>query len=123
VSAKDNGPVEIVIGSGTGIVTGVVMETATKPFAGATVVLVPEARRRQNVALYMVANSDYSGRFTLRGVPPGEYKVFAWESVSPFAYQNTAFLARHEERGKIVLVNQSGTTNVELTVIPLLEKK
>jgi hypothetical protein len=122
VSAKNNGPVEIVIGSGTGIVNGLVMETATKPFAGATVVLVPEARRRQNVALYMVANSDYSGRFTLRGVPPGEYKVFAWESVPPFAYQNTAFLVRHEERGKIVRVNQSGSANVELTVIPLLEK-
>jgi len=123
VSTKNNGPVEIVVGSGTGIVTGVVMETGTKPFAGATVALVPEARRRQNLAIYMVAYSDDSGRFTMRGVPPGEYKVFAWESLSPFAYQNTAFLARNEERGKIVRINQSGTANVELTVIPLLEKK
>jgi hypothetical protein len=95
----------------------------TKVVPGATVVLVPEARRRSNGALYVVGTSDASGRFTLRGVAPGEYKVFAWESIPAFAYQNSTFIAKHEERGNLVNVGQSGTATVELTVIPAVEKK
>jgi hypothetical protein len=86
------------------------------------VVLVPEARRRSNSALYVVGTSDASGRFTLRGIAPGDYKVFAWESIPAFAYQNAAFIAKHEDRGKIVRVGQSGTATAELTIIPAVER-
>jgi hypothetical protein len=85
--------------------------------------LVPESSRRQNLALYFVATSDASGRFVIRGVPPGDYKLFAWESIRPFAYQNAAFLAKHEEQGRIVHIIQGGTVNAELNVIPVIEKK
>jgi hypothetical protein len=123
VSTRSNDPIQVVIASGAGTVEGVVRESATKVFAGANVVLVPEASRRENLALYFPTTSDASGRFVIRGVPPGDYKVFAWESIRPFAYQNAAFLAKHEERGRIVHVGQGGTASAELTVIPVVEKK
>ena len=123
VSTRSNDTIQVVIASGAGTVEGVVRESALKGFPGANVVLVPEASKRENLALYFPATSDASGRFVIRGVPPGDYKLFAWESIRPFAYQNAGFLAKHEERGRIVHVGQGGTENAELNVIPAIEKK
>jgi carboxypeptidase family protein len=123
VSTRSNDPIQVVIASGAGTVEGVVRESASKGFPGATVVLVPEASKRENLALYFPATSDATGRFVIRGVPPGDYKLFAWESIRPFSYQNAGFLAKHEERGRIVHVGQGGTENAELNVIPAIEKK
>ncbi len=122
VNARNTNPVEVVLGSGAGTVNGVVMDGPTKVVAGATVVLIPETRRRDNRALYVLANSDATGRFTLRGVAPGDYKVFAWESIQAFAHVNAAFMAKHEDRGKLVHVGQSGTVSAELTIIPAISK-
>jgi hypothetical protein len=123
ISARSNDPIQLVVGSGAGTVEGVVRESPLKGFPGANVVLVPEASRRENLALYFPTTSDASGRFVIRGVPPGDYKLFAWESIPPFAYQNSAFMARHEERGWVVHVGQGGTSNSEVTIIPAVEKK
>jgi len=123
VSTRSNDPIQVVVRSGAGTVEGVVLEAPLKGFPGANVVLVPEASRRENLALYFPTTSDASGRFVIRGVPPGDYKLFAWESIRPFAYQNAAFLAKHEDRGRIVHIIQGGTVNAELNVIPVIEKK
>ena len=123
ISARSNDPIQLVIGSGAGTVEGVVREAPSKGFPGANVALVPEAARRENLALYFPTTSDASGRFVIRGVPPGDYKLFAWESISPFAYQNSAFMARHEERGRVVHVGQGGTSSAEVTIIPSVERK
>jgi hypothetical protein len=118
VGGKSAGPLEILIGSGAGTVEGTVQEGPLKPVAGAAVVLVPESRRILNRALYFSTTSDASGRFALRGVPPGEYQLFAWESVVPNAYQNSGFLAKHAGRARTVRVGQGTTVSVEVPVIP-----
>jgi hypothetical protein len=123
VSTRLNFPIEVVLGSGAGTVDGVVRDGPTKVFPNATVVLIPEANRRQNRALYFSAASDAAGRFMIRGVPPGDYKLFAWESVPTFAYQNSAFIARHEGSGRAVRVGQGGTSSAELQIIPVVERK
>jgi hypothetical protein len=123
ISNRSNDPIQLVVGSGAGTVEGVVRESSSKGFPGANVALVPELSRRENLALYFPTTSDASGRFVIRGVPPGDYKLFAWESIPPFAYQNSAFMARHEERGRVIHVGQGGTSSAEVTVIPAVEKK
>jgi hypothetical protein len=122
VNSGNTAPLEIVLGVGAGTVTGVVVDGPTKVVAGATVVLVPETKRRSNRALYVSAISDASGLFTLRGVAPGDYKVFAWESIPAYAHVNAAFMAKHEDRGKLVHVGQQGTVSAELTIIPAVSK-
>jgi hypothetical protein len=86
VRPGENDPIQVLIGSGAGTVSGIVQDGPAKVVAGATVALVPEAARRGNLALYVSAATDASGRFVMRGVPPGDYKLFAWESVRPLAY-------------------------------------
>jgi len=122
VNTRNANPIEIVLASGAGTVNGVVMDGPMKVVPGATVVLAPEARRRSNRALYFQTSSDASGRFTLRGVVPGDYKIFAWESIPPFAHVNVAFMAKHEDHGKLVHVGQNGTASIELTLIPAIAR-
>jgi len=117
VRPGENNPIQVLIGSGAGTVSGIVHDGPAKVAAGATVALVPDAARRGNLALYLSAATDASGRFVMHGVHPGDYKLFAWESVRPFAYQNAEFIAKDENRGKVIHVEQGTTEKVELTVI------
>ncbi|HET9216902.1 MAG TPA: carboxypeptidase-like regulatory domain-containing protein [Terriglobia bacterium] len=122
VNSGNTAPLEIALAAGAGSVTGVVVDGPMKVVPGATVVLVPETKRRSNRALYVSATSDAYGRFSLRGVSPGDYKVFAWESIPTEAYVNAAFMVKHEDRGKPVHVGQQGTVSTELTIISAVPK-
>jgi hypothetical protein len=117
VRPGENNPIQILVGSGAGTVEGFVHDGPEKVVAGATVALVPEAALRENLALYFSAATDAAGRFVMRGVPPGDYKLFAWESVRPFAYQNATFIAKDENRGRFIHVGQETTVKAELTII------
>jgi hypothetical protein len=109
--------VEIVIKTNGGTVQGIVHNAQLQPTA-ATIVLVPAEPRRQNIALYKTATSFASGHFGMVAVPPGHYKVFAWESIPPGAYQSATFIAKYEARGTSITVNAASTTNTQVTVIP-----
>ena len=117
VRPGENDAIQVLVGSGAGTIDGLVHDGPEKVVAGATVALVPEAARRENLALYFSAATDAAGRFVMRGVPPGDYKLFAWESVRPFAYQNATFIAKDENRGRFIHVGQDSTVKAELTVI------
>ncbi len=115
------GTLELTLSSGGGQIDGVVLNQQQQPFAGATVALVPEPNRRGQTRLYMNGNSDEYGRFTLRGVTPGDYKLFAWEEVEGDAYENSDFLRPYEHRGKPVHVDEAARLNVQLQLIPVAE--
>jgi hypothetical protein len=116
-------PVEIIIASGAGTVDGVVEDGPAKTVADALVALVPEAKRFENRALFAIATSDANGRFVFRGVAPGDYRLLAWESTPPNAYQNGNFIRRYESKALTVHVGQGGSASAELTVIPAVERK
>jgi hypothetical protein len=118
IDSRTPDPVEIIVSSGAGVVDGVVQDGPLKTIAGAVVALVPESSRFENRALFATTTSDSSGRFTLRGVAPGDYRLFAWVSTPPNAYQNAAFIRKHETNGKIVHVEQGTTVHAELPIIP-----
>jgi hypothetical protein len=127
VSVYDNGlnvgiepprPIEIVVKTDGGVVSGVVLNNQQTAATGTTVVLVPELRRRQNPALYKVVTSGVKGQFTFYGVAPGAYTLFAWESVSGGQYQNPEFLSRYVTRGRAVVVGPRSTVGAQLSLIP-----
>jgi hypothetical protein len=59
-------------------------------------VLVPDADRRRPDQ-YRAALTDGDGRFSLRGIPPGEYTAYAWDRIEPYAFLNSDFMARYAE--------------------------
>jgi hypothetical protein len=116
-------PIEIVVSNGAGVVEGVVTDGPMKTVAGAVVALVPESKRFENRALFSNATSDSSGKFALRGVAPGDYRLFAWENTPPNAYQNAGFIKKFEGKAKIVHVGQGTTVQTEVTIIPAIERR
>lgn len=111
-------PLELTIGSRGGTVTGTVFDsTLIRPFARATVALVPVDPRRRNFALYRTAVSLPNGTFSLTGVAPGSYKVFSWQTVIPGAWGNAAFISKYEDRGIAVVVEENSSKTVRLQVI------
>jgi hypothetical protein len=100
-----------------GVVEGVATDPKGEPVANAVVVAVPEMRLRARVERYRKTVSDQSGRFTLRGVEPGEYTIFAWESVDGEAYYNPEFLKSYEGQGSGLKVGEGERKSVRVGVI------
>ena len=111
-------PLEIVVNASGGTLEGNVQTPDRKPAAGTTVVLVPPVGDRQNAMKYKSMQTDDNGNFSMKGVPPGQYTLFAWESVPLTAWMNSAFLAKYQNRGRQVLVTQGTRMNIQLDQIP-----
>jgi len=99
-------------------VEGKVQISATKPAPNAMVVLVPAQAHRANPGLYKTGTSDDKGNFAIRGVAPGSYTAFAWEAVSPGAYQNAEFLGKYQSRGRALNVQSQSRNEIQLDLIP-----
>jgi hypothetical protein len=109
---------QLQLGFSAGRVTGAVADSVGNAAAGAQVVLVPDEARRGRNDAYFTAISDQNGQFTLSNVPPGNYKLFAWEDIPAGAYQYPDFLRRYEERGQSINVNPNGTVTANAKLIP-----
>jgi hypothetical protein len=108
---------EVVIGNG-GRLDGTVVDDKRTPVVNATVALVPNALRKR-IDLYRTTTTDTNGRYKMQGVPPGDYRVFAWEDVERDAWQDPAFLMAIEGRGAGIAISEGGQANVDLLVIPV----
>jgi hypothetical protein len=53
----------------------------------------------------------------MRAIPPGPYKLFAWQSIPAGAYQNSDFMKPYEDRGVSVNVQAGATMSQTLAVI------
>jgi len=79
--------------------------------------LVPEGARRNRFDLYRTTSTDAAGRFHSEGVPPGDYRVFAWDDIETGAWMDPDYLRRFEDRGRPLRISEGGTANLELRVI------
>jgi Carboxypeptidase regulatory-like domain len=109
---------EIVIGTRGGSVEGTIPE---KGNAAAVVILIPEPFRRMNPALFYRELVRTSGEtFRFRGVPPGNYKIFAVPGEGEdIPFRSSEFAARYESRA-LGLTVQKGAKIVGIH-IPLLK--
>ena len=114
------GVLEVVLSPIGGRIDGRVLKE-DKPFSGATVVLVPEEGRRKEERLYESTSTDQDGQFSIRGITPGDYTLFAWESVEQGAYQDPEFLRPYKDRGKPIHVDEGNKLNSQLDLISASE--
>lgn len=97
----------VVVSTAGGQVSGTVKGDKDKPASGAMVVLVPDAPLREDQAKYKVASSDQNGSFSISAIPPGQYKLFAWEGAEMGQWTDPEFLQTWESKGKTVVFKKN----------------
>jgi hypothetical protein len=112
VMGSVDGPMQIVVDKRFGEVQGAVAGP------NATVVLVPDAARRNQRPLYKAMRAP-SGSFRFDKVPPGDYKLFAWsedtvENGGPWL--DTEYLRRYEDRATPLRIQTDMKTIVDRPV-------
>src|SRR5262245_57511902 len=110
-------PLEVLISSDTGTVDATVVTDKQEPSTNTTFVLVPSPDLRFRNDLYRTAATDAMGSLHLDGVPPGDYKAFAWEEVENGAWQDPDFIQQFEDRCKPIRVSPNSSATLELRVI------
>jgi hypothetical protein len=107
---------DVVLSPNVAQIDGVVTDDRLQPLAGVQVVLFPD-RNRERVELFKAVTSDQSGKFILRSIAPGDYRLFAWEGLENFAYFDPDLLKRSEPLGKALHLDESAKINVDIKPI------
>jgi len=122
VSRSQSPPrLEIVLSPDGGRVEGTVLKEQV-PVAKAWVVLAPDPAHRDRAEMYSMKETDMLGRFSLLGLPPGDYTLFAWEPVQGTSYVDPSFLEAFEGFGKPIHVEQGQQQAVQLALITAEEQ-
>jgi hypothetical protein len=96
---------------------GTVRNARSEPASRVAVVLVPD-RFRDRIELYSEVLTNEDGEFEFKSVVPGLYKVFAWESIEAYSWFDRNVLARFEEKGESIQLEESAKKNIQMRVIP-----
>ena len=109
-----NTELSIVLGADAGQVEGIVTTEKSEPAAGATITLVPTGEHRSR-PFYKTISTDSAGHFTIRGIAPGSYKLYAWDKVDVNAVcYDPDFLRPYESLGTAIEVRPSDKKVLEL---------
>jgi hypothetical protein len=106
----------IVIGSNPGTISGRVLDEGQRPTPAATIVLVHDSGLRYRVN-EKTSPSDSSGRFEFTNVPPGNYKLFAFESIERGAWQDPELMRPFESRGVALRLEEGGKVSIDVPLI------
>jgi hypothetical protein len=109
-------PFEVQLSSEGGTVEGVVTRSDKSPVAGATVLLVPNDRQLMSMSKTVTAAAD--GKYTFRGVRPGEYKVFGGPpNALPPGGITSDLMSNIESRGASVSVKAGTSIRIDVEAI------
>lgn len=86
---------------------------------GWRVVLIPDTQDLQKRDRDSKTGAfDQYGSFTIRGIAPGNYKLFAWENLQDEAWRNPDFLKQVESKGMSVSVAEGEQKQAQPTLVP-----
>jgi hypothetical protein len=120
-NGQSPGPLEIQLSLNGGSVSGTVLNDS-QPAPGSLVVLVPDPPNRARDEMYSTKTTDQLGRFNMLGLPPGRFKLFAWEATEGIDFTDAEFLKQYEERGKSVTIEDKHSQSLELELIAIEEE-
>jgi hypothetical protein len=107
---------EIVVAANGGVVEGQVVDTNEKPAGDITVQITPGERRlRGRSEIDQSATTDQNGHFKIRGIRPGEYKIFAWDGTEGgYPLADAELMRPYEDKGQPLRVERGGRYSVLL---------
>jgi hypothetical protein len=83
---------------------------------GVQVIAQPDPSRRMHSDAWRSGVTDAEGRVTFEGMAPGDYLLFATETIPAEGWQDPAVLKRHEGKALPVKLDEAARKVVVLTV-------
>jgi Carboxypeptidase regulatory-like domain len=119
----DDGTFDVVAGvdldiklrTGAASIEGTVTQE-DKPRAAATVVLI-HTKYRSWAAFSRVTTSDQNGHFSMHGVAPGNYQLYAFDAIEDGGWFDPDFDSKFAPRSVPLKVEEKGTVTTNLTLI------
>jgi hypothetical protein len=111
-------PLEIVIATDASEMTGIAVDDRRQPMPNATVLLVPDSQGLLAADTGVSTRTDAMGRFTIPGIRPGDYKLFAWEYVDPGVWEAAGFLSPYQAFAKSIRIAGNSKQEVQVSVAP-----
>jgi hypothetical protein len=117
IGDRTNSTLELTLSRSGTEVDATILDAAANPVTGIQVVMIPETQRERH-ELYKTALTDPEGKAVIRGLAPGDYRLFAWEDIEPFSYFDADILKQFEQQGKLIHARESNREPVEMKIIP-----
>ncbi|HEY6250613.1 MAG TPA: hypothetical protein VI685_11685 [Candidatus Angelobacter sp.] len=106
--------IDLLVSPGGGHIEGTTLNDKHEPVSGSYVFLVPDSSDKTNADLIQQARSDVKGKFALRGVPPGSYKLFAFEDAETEILNQPDLLKNYEQNSQSIKVEEAGKYTLEI---------
>jgi protocatechuate 3,4-dioxygenase beta subunit len=106
---------DITLSTNGGSVEGTVVEDG-KAAPGSYIMLLADPIRPGQPYLNRASTSDQDGKFTITGLAPGDYKLYAFEESQPEIAQDLTLIKPFESKAVKVKVSESSTERAELKV-------
>jgi hypothetical protein len=108
-------PLKIVLGTQAATLTG---DVTSDPSSRAIVLVAPDGKFGHVLSFYRSAAADGQGHFEIKGLTPGNYKLFAFEEFDSQSIQDPEFLPPFEQAGLAVTLREGDNPPQKLRVIP-----
>ncbi len=117
--SADGSILKALLEDGPGLLRGTVTDSSGAPVHDAYVVMLPDAPSpaQSLSAAALTQRTDQNGRYDIRGIPPGRYRVYAWLHSGARSYLNPNLAGPLEEKGTTVEILKQGSSSAALTIL------
>jgi len=113
---RASSPLQITLSSMGSRVEGSVVDSDFLPAAGVRFTLL--SRKMPRVAdLIKEATTDQNGRFILRGIAPGNYRLYSWAGAERELWKESGLVKSFEKQGQEITLNEGERKEVALRLI------
>lgn len=108
---------DIVVSAHGGILEGDVKTESGDPAGPAHVLAAPDGKFGRVLSFYSLADADEKGHFRMKGLTPGHYKLYAFDSLNYCAWCDPDFLKPFADGGLPVDIREGANPSKKLRLI------
>jgi len=109
------GEIVVLVSPNGGTLAGTVQNDSAGKLGGVQVLAIPATERGH---LLRGALTDQAGHFEIKGLAPGDYRVFAFEELEPGAAEDPDFIKKFANKSHPVTIKERGSETVDVPAIP-----